>query len=153
MQFFPSDHENISIAPLMPPDVISRIRVLTEKDKFSGTFLVNMFTMQYILHFPLKFKLLIDPVITGYFSNDKKNIVLDYNLSKAGRIRMTALTLILPFIILLAYIHLTSAAFSTISIYAVFYALCALFIYFLNVLIFKLKTKHIHRKIFIQVLY
>ncbi|MBR1911803.1 MAG: hypothetical protein IJ828_05550 [Treponema sp.] len=153
MLFFPSTHSTITITPLMPADVISRIKKLTEKDRFKGTFLGSMFTIHYTVFMLNAFKVPVDPVITGYFSNDKKNIVLDYNMSKTGKIKLLAYTFLLPLIVSLLYIHVAHISFDRPVIFFVFYLLCALFIYFINILLFKFKTKHIHRKIFIQVLY
>ncbi len=153
MKFFPSEHAKITTLPLMPPDVITRIKALTEKGKFKGAFLVNMFTIQYAPKLLFGIRVPLNPVISGYFSNDKKDIILDYTMSLAGRIIMLATTFILPALLFAFYVHTIHESFSLKAVFPIFYILTALFIYLTNILIFRLKTKNMHKKIVIQVLY
>ena len=153
MKFFPSEHARITTIPLMPPDVIARIKALTEKGKFKGTFLVNMFTIQYAPTIPFGIRLPLNPVISGYFSNDKKDIILDYTMSMSGKIIMSVTTFLLPILLFLLYTHTIHVNFSLKTIFLIFYILTALFMYLINILVLHLRTKDMHKKIVIQVLY
>ena len=153
MKFFPSEHARITTVPLMPADVIARIKVLTEKKVFSGTFLVNMFTLQYTPKLLFGIRLPLNPVITGYFANNNKDVILDYNLSKTGKIIMLVSTFILPILLFLLYAHTVHVNFSLKTLFPIFYILTATFLYLTNILAFRLRIKNLHRKIFIQGLY
>lgn len=153
MHFFPSEHIKLTTTPLNPTEVIARIKSLTEKDKFKGTFLINMFNIQYTPKVLFGIKIPFDPLVTGYFSTDKKNIILDYNMSKMGKLKMLCLMFILPIIFILSYMHFVDTESILPYIYAIFYTLSSILIYLVNIIIFKIKQKKIHNKLLIQILY
>ncbi len=152
MKFFPSEHEEIPIFPLSTETELTRLKELSHKKHLKGTFFANIFT--------LKPKRLTanSMLITGYFSPDSRRLVLDYFLTKTGKVLWLAEIFLLPVLLLALYLYLTSGIMPGDSIFFVpmcvfFYMLWALLIFSIKQILFHSVKKKIHKEIVINSMY
>ena len=144
MNFFPSDHEEYEIFPQSPEEVVNKLKKMADGKFYTGIFFPSMFT--------LKPGSSIGMLVTGYFSVDGKRMILDYLLTKQGKLAWILETALIPLVMLGIYLKLTGGFMPGDSVFFLpmclfFYILWGLLITCTKYILFHLIKKATHKSI------
>ena len=144
MTFFPVEHEEYEIFPQSPEEVVGRLKKIADGKLCTGIFFSSMFTLKPISY--------IGMLVTGYFSVDGKRMVLDYLLTKRGKIVWLLEIFLIPIIMLIVYLKLTGGFMPGDSVFFLpmcifFYILWMLLIISMNHILFRLVKNATHKRI------
>ncbi|MBP5157014.1 MAG: hypothetical protein ILP18_03975 [Treponema sp.] len=147
MTFFPVEHEEYEIFPQSPEEVVGRLKKIADGKLCTGIFFSSMFTLKPIS--------CIGMLVTGYFSVDGKRMVLDYLLTKRGKIVWLLEIFLIPIIMLIVYLKLTGGFMPGDSVFFLpmcifFYILWMLLIISMNHILFRLVKNATHKKILLN---
>ncbi len=147
MNFFPFEHEEYEIFPQSPEEVVHNLKKIADGKFYTGIFFSSMFTLKPVSS--------IGMLVTGYFSVDGKRMILDYMLTKQGKIAWLIEMFLIPFAMLLVYLKLTGGFMPGDSVFFLpmcffFYILWMLLIICTKHIIFRLIKKTTHKSILIH---
>ncbi len=150
MKFFPFEHEEYDISPQSPEDVIRKLKKIADGKLYTGIFFSSMFTLKPVST--------IGMLVTGYFSVDGKRMVLDFLLTKAGKIAWLLEMFLIPLVMLLIYLKLTGGFMPGDSVFFLpmcffFYILWMLLILCVKHILFRLIKKSTYKSILLHARY
>ena len=147
MRFFPFEHEEYEIYPQSPEEVIQKLKKMADGKLYTGIFFSSMYTLKPISSLGM--------LVTGYFSVDGRRMVLDYLLTKQGKIAWLLEMFLIPLVMLLIYLKLTGGFMPGDSVFFLpmclfFYILWMLLILCVKHIVFRLIQKSTHKSILIH---
>ena len=147
MTFFPFDHEEYEIFPQSPAEVVGNLKKIADGKLYTGIFFSSMFTLKPVSS--------IGMLVTGYFSVDGKRMVLDYLLTKKGKIVWLLEMFLIPVIMLVIYLKLTGGFMPGDSVFflpmcAFFYVLWMLLILCVKHILFRIIKNATHKSIIVH---
>ena len=147
MTFFPFEHEEYEIFPQSPASVVSNLRKIADGKLYTGIFFPSMFTLKPVSS--------IGMLVTGYFSVDGKKMILDYLLTKQGKIVWLLEMFLIPVIMLIIYLKLTGGFMPFSGVFflpmcAFFYILWMLLILCIKHILFRLIKNATHKSILVH---
>jgi hypothetical protein len=147
MTFFPMEHEEYEIFPQSPEEVVRNLKKIADGKLYTGIFFPSMFTLKPVSS--------IGMLVTGYFSVDGRRMVLDYLLTKQGKIAWLLEMFLLPIVMLIVYLKLTGGFMPGDSVFFLpmcifFYILWMLLILCVKHILFHLIKKTTHKRILVH---